>query len=58
MIGSKNKQPLHRRKSASMDAAFSAELNRVREMTIEERVKAALTMRERFQWLPSISGKK
>lgn len=40
-----------RRRSASTDAALKAELERIGRMTIEERVKAALSMRERFAWL-------
>ena len=39
------------RPSACADAAFKAELERVKRMTIEERVKASLSMRERFAWL-------
>lgn len=39
------------RRSACADAAFKAELERVKRMTIEQRVKAALSMRERFAWL-------
>ncbi len=39
------------RQSASADAAFQAELLRVSQMTIKERVVAALTMRERFSWI-------
>jgi hypothetical protein len=40
-----------RRRSASADAALRAELERIGRMTIEERVKAALSMRDRFAWL-------
>lgn len=40
-----------RRRSACADAALRAELERIGQMTIEERVKAALSMRERFAWL-------
>ena len=39
------------RRSSCADAALRAELGRVSRMTIEERVKAALMMRERFDWL-------
>lgn len=46
------------RRSASADAAFQAELERVRRMSIEERVKAALSMRERFGWLNPVSKPK
>jgi hypothetical protein len=41
-----------RRRSASADAALRAEIERVSRMSIEERIKAALSMRERFAWLP------
>ena len=40
-----------RRRSACADAALRAELERIGRMTIEERVKAALSIRERFAWL-------
>jgi hypothetical protein len=50
--------PIQRpRRSASADAALAAELKRVSAMTIEERVKAALTMRNRFDWLQPASGR-
>ncbi|HUF62238.1 MAG TPA: hypothetical protein VMN36_09200 [Verrucomicrobiales bacterium] len=39
------------RESACAAAALRAEMERVGNMTIEERVKAALTMRQRFTWL-------
>jgi hypothetical protein len=39
------------RKSACATAALQAEIARVAEMTIEERVKAALSMRGRFAWI-------
>jgi hypothetical protein len=41
----------HRRKSASADAAFIAELERLRQMTMEERIKAALSMPADFSWI-------
>lgn len=44
-----------RRKSACSDAAQRAQLQQIKRMTIEERVKAALSMRERFAWLKAIS---
>jgi len=47
-----------RRRSASSDAALRAEQERVEAMTIEERVKAALSMRERFAWLQPVSKDK
>jgi hypothetical protein len=40
-----------RRRSACADAALRTEIDRVNRMTIEERVKAALSMPERFSWL-------
>lgn len=40
-----------RRRSASADAALRAEIARLTAMTIEERVKAALSLPERFSWL-------
>lgn len=39
------------RRSACAEAALRAEIERVRRMTIEERIKAALGMRNRFAWL-------
>jgi hypothetical protein len=50
MSGAKSEIP-RRRRSACADAALRAELERVGRMTIEERVKAALSIRERFAWL-------
>lgn len=47
-----------RRKSASSDASFRAEMARVKGMTIVDRVKAALSMRERFAWLQPVSRKR
>ena len=47
---SDSEPPIHRR-SASSDAALRAEIERVKRMTVEERIKAALTMRDRFDWL-------
>jgi hypothetical protein len=40
-----------RRKSASAEAAFAAELERLRRMTMEERIKAALSMPDDFTWI-------
>lgn len=55
---SEDQSSIHRpRRSASADAAFQAELARVSQMTIKERVEAALTMRERFNWIEPTSGK-
>lgn len=47
-----------RRRSASADAAFLSEMARVKGMSIEERVQAALFMRERFAWLQPVSKDK
>ena len=41
----------HLRRSACADAALQAEIARVSRMTIEERITASLTMRERFAWI-------
>lgn len=40
-----------RRRSASAEAALQSEMARIEAMTIEERVKAALSLPERFAWL-------
>jgi hypothetical protein len=40
-----------RRRSACADSALRAEIERVGQMTIEERVKAALSIGVRFGWL-------
>ena len=50
MVGTRESFP-PRRNSASADAAMLRELERLRKMTIEERVKAALSMGHRFSWL-------
>lgn len=50
MLGTQESSP-PRRTSASADAAMLKELERLRKMTIEERVKAALSMGDRFSWL-------
>jgi hypothetical protein len=46
---------MKRRRSACADAALRAEIERVRRMSIEDRVKAALSMPERFAWLSPAS---
>ncbi len=54
-----SKAPIHRpRRSACADSALQAELGRVAQMTIEERVKAALSMRKRFDWLQPATEKR
>ena len=40
-----------RRRSACADASLRAELERVGHLSIEQRIKAALSMRDRFAWL-------
>lgn len=50
---------VHRpRRSACADAALRAEIEYVKRMTIEERVKAALTMLDRFNRLLPVPAKK
>ena len=50
---------IHRpRRSACADSALRAEIGRVSQMTIEERVKAALSMRKRFDWLQPATEKR
>jgi hypothetical protein len=39
-------------------SAMRAEQERIEAMTVEERVKAALSMRERFAWLQPVSKDK
>jgi hypothetical protein len=43
------------RRSASADAALRAELARVARMTVQQRVTAALSMRDRFSWISPVS---
>ncbi|MCH7226732.1 hypothetical protein [Haloferula sp. A504] len=38
-------------RSASAEAALRAEIERISRMTVEERITAALTLRERFSWI-------
>jgi hypothetical protein len=46
------------RRSTCADASLRAEIKRVKQMTIEERIKAALSMENRFVWLnPVVLGK-
>jgi hypothetical protein len=40
-----------RRKSVSAEKSFAAELERVRRMTMEERIKAALSIPADFAWI-------
>ncbi len=49
-------QKQHRpRRSACAAASLQAEIERVGRMTIEERVKAALSLGERFSWVKEIA---
>ena len=43
--------PRQNRQSACARKALEAEIERVRRMSIEDRIKAALSMRSRFEWL-------
>jgi|GEM_PF-3321247 len=43
------------RKSGSAESALRAQQKRIDAMNIEERVKSALSMRERFNWLRTVS---
>lgn len=52
MIESVNAYP-KRRRSASADAALRAEIQRMDKLTMEERMRAALSMAERF---PDMQG--
>jgi len=48
--------PRHRpRRSGCAEASLRAETERYRRMTIEERIKVALSMRLRFSWLHQVS---
>jgi hypothetical protein len=42
------------RPSASAEAALRAEMARIEAMTIEERVKSALSLPQRFAWLAPV----
>jgi hypothetical protein len=43
------------RRSACADASLRGEIELVDRMTIEERVKAALSMGQRFSWIKEIA---
>jgi hypothetical protein len=49
-------QPHRPRRSECAEAALRAQIERVRRLTIEERIKAALSMGERFSWLQPVAG--
>ena len=42
---------------AIRERELRAQIERVRRMTIEERIKAALSMGQRFSWLQPVTGK-
>ncbi len=46
------------RRSACAEASDHARQKGVQQMTVEERIKAALTMRERYSWLQPAPGSK
>lgn len=46
-----NLRLLGERRSASAEAAFKAEMERVRAMTIKERMIEALELSQRFSWI-------
>jgi hypothetical protein len=48
-------KPHRPRRSACAEASLRAEMERVDRMTIEERVKAALSMGQRFSWIKEIA---
>jgi hypothetical protein len=43
--------PLRPRRSSSAERSREAEVARIEQMTVEERIKAALGMGQRFSWL-------
>lgn len=47
-----------KRRSVSAESALRQELARVEVMTLEERVLAALSMKQRFDWLQKPTEKK
>ena len=53
-----NLRLLGERRSASAEAAFKAEMKRVRAMTIKERMIEALEMSQRFSWIQPTPIKK
>ncbi len=54
-----NRDAVKPRASACAKASLQAEIERVRRMTVEERVLAALSMKSRFGWLqPAPTGKR
>ena len=57
-MSGKQPSPHRPRRSACADASLQREIERVSKMTIEERVIAALTMRDRFAWLHADADKR
>jgi hypothetical protein len=47
--------PLQPRRSACAERSREAELARIAQMTVEERIKAALRMGQRFTWIKPAS---
>ena len=50
-------QPRAPRRSACAASSREKEMERIRRMSVEERIAAALTMGDRFSWLKPRSGK-
>ena len=48
-------KPHRPRRSSCANASLRAEMERVDQMTIEERVKAALSMGQRFSWIKEVA---
>ena len=48
-------KPHRPRRSSCAEASLRAEMERVDRMTIEERVKAALSMGHRFSWIKAVA---
>ena len=46
--------PLQPRRSACAERSREAEVARIGQMTVEERIKAALRMSQRFSWLKPV----
>lgn len=56
--GIENSINIRPRRSASAEASRRAQQQRIDAMSVEERVKSALSMRERFSWLQRLSKEK
>jgi hypothetical protein len=58
MAAPTNNKPMEMRASACAKASLRTEMERVRRMTVEERILAALGMKSKFGWLqPSLTTK-